>query len=249
MQGIYAIELELIDKTMIYYGSSCDITARWARHKRDLNNNIHDNQHLQRAWNKYGEFAFNFYVIEEVSNQENLTLIENEWLEQGKETDVEYYRDICFNIRPFANNNIIAEETKKRMSLSKKGDKNYMYNRQHSDESKAIMSDLKKGEKNPMFGRKQTEDTKQKISQAIRGENHYKTKLNNEKVSFIKFATSLPYHLKEFTHAELGVIFGVKTRTITDISSGRNWKHCQMMTSEQYLEYKITHNIQSKRIK
>lgn len=49
-----------------YVGSSDNILSRWNEHKNDLRKQKHQNIHLQRAWNKYGEINFEFLVVEEV---------------------------------------------------------------------------------------------------------------------------------------------------------------------------------------
>jgi group I intron endonuclease len=61
--GVYYILNELNGKC--YVGSTADdFITRWNRHKRDLKNDKHDNQHLQNAWNKYGAKNFIFVVLE-----------------------------------------------------------------------------------------------------------------------------------------------------------------------------------------
>ena len=60
--GIYCIENTVNHKK--YIGLSIDITRRWYEHKSDLKRNVHINPCLQKAWNKYGERSFRFYVIE-----------------------------------------------------------------------------------------------------------------------------------------------------------------------------------------
>ena len=60
--GIYCIE-NMIDNKK-YIGQSCDIKRRFIEHKSHLNNNNHNNKHLQFAWNKFGENNFEFYIIE-----------------------------------------------------------------------------------------------------------------------------------------------------------------------------------------
>ena len=60
--GIYCIENTIDNKK--YIGLSRDIRRRWNEHKSELRNNKHENIYLQRAWNKYGEDAFSFNVIE-----------------------------------------------------------------------------------------------------------------------------------------------------------------------------------------
>lgn len=52
----------------VYIGSILkrDPKYRWHRHKTDLRGNYHHSQHLQRAWNKYGEQSFVFEILEKV---------------------------------------------------------------------------------------------------------------------------------------------------------------------------------------
>lgn len=61
--GIYCIENIVNHKK--YVGQSIDIYRRWKDHKNELNRNRHHNIYLQRAWNKYEEASFDFYILEE----------------------------------------------------------------------------------------------------------------------------------------------------------------------------------------
>jgi group I intron endonuclease len=63
--GVYVIENTANGK--VYIGSSSEIPARWARHRARLRDGIHENQHLQRAWVKYGADAFVFCVAHETT--------------------------------------------------------------------------------------------------------------------------------------------------------------------------------------
>ena len=60
--GIYCIE-NLINKKK-YIGLSGDIKRRWTEHRSELRRGVHINVYLQRAWEKYGEDAFKFSVVE-----------------------------------------------------------------------------------------------------------------------------------------------------------------------------------------
>jgi group I intron endonuclease len=61
--GIYII---LHKKTKKWYvGQAEDIHKRWSVHKTNLKDGTHHCQHLQRMWNKYGEDAFLFKIVEE----------------------------------------------------------------------------------------------------------------------------------------------------------------------------------------
>lgn len=59
--GIYAIINKVNGKR--YYGSSRRLRARIRRHRLMLRNNQHHNDHLQNAWNKYGNDAFEFRTM------------------------------------------------------------------------------------------------------------------------------------------------------------------------------------------
>ena len=60
--GIYKIENKINHK--IYIGQSNDIETRWTHHKWELNNHKHSNNHLQKAWDKFGEENFIFEIVE-----------------------------------------------------------------------------------------------------------------------------------------------------------------------------------------
>lgn len=62
MSGIYCIENSITNKK--YIGQSINIDDRWSKHKSELSHDMHDNEYLQNAWNKYGEGNFKFYVLE-----------------------------------------------------------------------------------------------------------------------------------------------------------------------------------------
>ena len=79
--GIYEI-LNTINKKK-YIGSTKDFNERKKRHWYDLRNNRHINQHLQSAWNKYGESAFVFSPII-YCGEEHLLEVEQVLLNRNK---------------------------------------------------------------------------------------------------------------------------------------------------------------------
>lgn len=62
MVGVYA--LFCLMERKYYIGQSKDVHKRWREHKKKLRTSTHENKFLQRAWNKYGEQMFSFFIIE-----------------------------------------------------------------------------------------------------------------------------------------------------------------------------------------
>lgn len=60
--GVYKITCTANEK--IYIGSAVNLRNRRRQHFNELRQNKHSNPKLQRAWNKYGEQAFIFEVLE-----------------------------------------------------------------------------------------------------------------------------------------------------------------------------------------
>lgn len=62
--GVYEIRNQINGKR--YIGSSANLKKRWQSHLSGLCRGCHENQHLQRAFDKYGEAAFVFSILEKV---------------------------------------------------------------------------------------------------------------------------------------------------------------------------------------
>lgn len=84
-RGIYKIINVINNK--FYVGSAVDLKRRKTRHFSELRTGKHNNRHLQAAWLKYGEQAFVFVVVEELTEDADLLAAENVWLKEhvGKE--------------------------------------------------------------------------------------------------------------------------------------------------------------------
>lgn len=135
--GIYKI-INLINGK-VYIGQTKEkFQRRFWLHRWKLRNNSHDNTHLQRAWNKYGENNFVFEVIE-VLTEEDIDEREKFW--------IQYYRNKtgCYSIQdggqPVNLNKYVSEESRK-----KTGEKNRqrMLGSKLSEETKKKMSETRK---------------------------------------------------------------------------------------------------------
>lgn len=86
--GIYKIVNTVSNK--IYVGSACNLYNRYRTHKSTLTKREHDNDHLQKSFNKHGPSAFEFSVIE-YCNKSELAVRENHHIELN-------YGPNCYNI-------------------------------------------------------------------------------------------------------------------------------------------------------
>ena len=64
---------------------------------------------------------------------------------------------------------VISDETRRKISASKKGNKNRL-GKKHSDKTKKLLSSKLSGKNSPNYGRKHSDATKQKMSESSRGE-------------------------------------------------------------------------------
>jgi group I intron endonuclease len=135
VSGIYKI----INKTngKYYIGSSNNIIGirgRWANHVHYLNNNKHQNRHLQRAWNKYGVDAFDFTILEKAL-PESLLEIEQKYLNEAAREKIK-----CYNMSFIAGKIEMTSEVKKKISESLKGIKRPYKPCKPSDVAKRVES-------------------------------------------------------------------------------------------------------------
>jgi group I intron endonuclease len=150
VMGIY--EILNRENGKFYIGSSVNIPKRWKRHLNELNNGCHGNDHLQRAWNKYGPEAFDFSIIEKVDKRATLLDREQHWLDHTKS----YEYEIGYNICPQAHSPNpgysprkgvkVSKETKKKQSEAKLG-KRSAYASLTDEQVIEIKTRLRDGEK------------------------------------------------------------------------------------------------------
>ena len=112
MIGIYCIKNNKNNK--VYIGQSIDVEKRKNCHFYKLNNNIHENEHLQYSFNKYGSECFSFSVIKECRKDE-LNYLESNYIKEYNSCNSNF----GYNIRSGGANPTIAEETKYKLCLSK----------------------------------------------------------------------------------------------------------------------------------
>lgn len=148
--GIYKIEN--IINHMLYIGQSVDIQKRWMMHRRELNNGTHGNRHLQRAWNKYGQDAFIFSILE-LCDEKDLNSLEIEYIAYYKANDEEYGYNLTIGgdgVRGW----IPTDEWREKLKVVNAGENNPMFGKKHTEETKNKIRQKKVGDKNSMYGKR-----------------------------------------------------------------------------------------------
>lgn len=183
-----------------YVGSAVNLRKRWQNHLSGLRRGQHPNRHLQRAYDKYGESAFVFSLLEHI--EDSLQLIPRE----------QYYLDTFlpeYNISPTAGSQLgfrpsaetrtnlsiaqmgkrhsmetrqkmskaqkgrlFSEEHRRKLSEAQKGERNHNYGKHPSADTLRKLSGVTKGERNPFYGKHHSKETRRKLSEANRGKRH-----------------------------------------------------------------------------
>lgn len=161
--GIYCIENITTNKK--YIGQSVDVNDRWRRHVSELKHNSHHNDYLQKAWNKYGENDFKFYILE-YCNEYDLDKKEIYYINLYNTIDRKYGYNLKSGGQAY---NHYTEEIKNKISESnKKAYKNQELRNKRSIDALNQWSnpEIKEkiiGSNNGMYGKHHTEETKQKM--------------------------------------------------------------------------------------
>jgi group I intron endonuclease len=158
--GIYAIVNTMNGK--MYIGSASDLKARERFHFFSLRHGKHVNGHLQHAYDKYGESAFVFTVIEMCDKDRNILLLREQ-----------FYIDCAlpenmYNICMIATRTVHSEDGKRRISEAMKGRMAHNKGTHLSESTRQKMSESRKGRKPTlgMTGRHHTQEAREKMSKA-----------------------------------------------------------------------------------
>lgn len=212
LAGIYAIQHVL--SGMRYIGSTSNFSIRWKGHRTLLRSGKHGNAHLQAAWNKYGEDAFDFRVVEVVADASTLLSREAHWFEVTQCCDRQRGYNIA--IDPMARR--WSDEQKAALSASTKG----RPGRRHTAESRALMSAQRKGRRVYVMG----DETREKLSRAHTGKTYTaetkdriskaKRAFDEEGIRIIREALSMGWLIEH-----LALDMGVGRQVISKIKHGR----------------------------
>jgi len=186
---------------------------------------------LQRAWDKYGEENFDFEVLKECTEEDDLNELEREYIRIGRELGM------CYNIADGGEGGYLlgkhlSEETKRKI-----GEKNreHMLGRKASDETKRKMSESQSarfakmtGEERAEYGRmmaavasgyKWSDESRSRFAQM------QKTKPNGAKYTIDQVHEVRRLHEEEhLSYKEIAARLGMNDRAVYLIATYRRWK-------------------------
>lgn len=171
MAVIYRITNMLTDD--FYVGSAQSFERRTWQHMYDLRRNCHKNPHMQASWNKYGEDAFVFEVLEEVPDGEAVLDVENKYLHEcvGQPNCFNVNRDAIYSRL----GQTLSEDSRAQLSANRRGkasgEEHYRYGKPVPEDIRVKISETQKGRPNPMKGRKMSEEGRANVAASVkRGE-------------------------------------------------------------------------------
>lgn len=218
-------------------GAYKSLKGRKLSHLEALRSNRHGNRYLQHAWNKYGESAFKFIVLE-ICRRDKETIIacEQKWIDYYNTADPKYGYNIC----PKAASCIgmkMSREAKRKISVAHSTNQNCIEARKkvqasnvgkkRSDESKAKMSKAKLGKKLGQIrndksrkGVKQSDKIREKLSSIMIGNTRGLGIKKRSKVFLSKsqiMEVRRLYSTGQYSQSSLGKMFNVNSGTICRI--------------------------------
>lgn len=156
-KGVYQIKNLVNNK--VYIGSTTtSFIYRWRQHHSKLKMGKHENTHLQSSYTKYGDSNFEYTILYVGTSLEDI---------RTKEQELITSLDSCnpnkgYNLDSIVDRHIRSEETKRKISVSRKGKcggvSNGFYGRTHSEE-------IKNRIRQAHLGRKASDTTKAKMAE------------------------------------------------------------------------------------
>src|SRR5699024_9567185 len=164
MRGIYCIRKKINNK--VYIGQSYNLNKRKNEHFAKLKRNKHENRYLQNSYNIYGLENFEYMLLHQDSNISKEDLNRLEYLYIKIFETLRSKGGKGYNLCQGGNSRrgyTHSEETKKQMSIRRRGKLNGFYGKKHSKET------IERMLLNKDMSFSQTNEYRNKISRAMKG--------------------------------------------------------------------------------
>ena len=151
-KGIYFIINTVNHK--IYVGSTTNtFRRRFQDHKRKLKKGIHQNEHLQNAWNKYGEKSFVFSIVEILEDNQEIRRREKYYIDKLSVCNPKF----GYNVNSETEFHKVEDSTKEKLSkiakeMWKNGKFNSEYNKGRPSWNKGLKCENISTTRRQMFG-------------------------------------------------------------------------------------------------
>ena len=179
MMCIYKIEN--LKTNEIYVGSAINLAKRKYYHLYDLKNNKHHSIILQNSYNKHGVENFEFFILEEISEKENLIIREQYYIDSlnpkyncsrvaGSPLGVKHSLEARLNMSKAHLGKKLSPESIAKRTLKQSGENHYGSGKERTNDVKKKISDGNKkafenGRVHPNLGKNVSNDVKLKISE------------------------------------------------------------------------------------
>lgn len=226
VSGVYSITCRA--NGWVYIGSSGRVRSRWKTHKSWLRCGRHNIPKLQSDWDEFGENAFEFELLAEISDSEQRYQGEQVFL------DVTMATGSCYNRSPSARDSTghrFNAEQSDRLSAALAGKPkseehraNLWRDREVTPEFRELMrrnGEMGKGRPKSIEHRKAIVASSSAIGKS--GSANHQAKLTEDRVREIKRRLA-----DDEKGRTIAAEFGITEATVSNIKHGRSWRHIQL---------------------
>lgn len=163
--GVYCVKN--LQNNKLYIGQAINVPRRLYKHYRDLINNRHLNEHLQRSFNKYGKQNFEYSIVCAAS-VDQLDFVERATIYMFTSNDPRFGFNKTIGGEAPMKNKKHSDVTRKKISINHadvSGKNNPMFG--CTGKNSPMYGRI--GKNNPWFGKHLTEEQKHKLSIALTG--------------------------------------------------------------------------------
>lgn len=238
MYYVYLIRNLVNDK--VYIGKASDVHKRWLKHLSSVRTGIGIFP-IHSAIRKYGVDKFKIITIDSDISESDILEKEKFWIDFYKSNVCKYPYELGYNLTDGGegiSGHKHSDEAKLKISLTFKG-------KLKSDDHKKLLSIIHTGKilskshkdaiGSALIGKKHFDETKVKLKLSKLGTKNPNSKLNEQQViEIVKL-----FNTTAKTDKDIGSIFGVAKRTISDIRRGIGWSYLTNISIQSVKSNKV----------